>query len=895
MLPLPKPQRKSRRDAKGSNPLPGSSKRLKVSQMRHHPKALPLDTLPNITHQCDHLITNGTLQELITFLKGLSTHERKGLVPTVRAILGREFAWHGSDPTREKRQSRAYVAAFVCLGLNDVASHTFRDEIIDYDILSWYCPSWFSDYFDTFYAEENYSRMDYYKILYFMEKGDLDPAPALIATELAHTKPPVDTMPAITLKEHIWYLFRYECGVQSKNIKIQAHAFWMQAFKTLTEAGTIDRLRVLEEAFLTVSRNLNRAVTGFYFDLIATLEPADDELIRLQEAMLTVFAARHSKPINQVLTYIKRIYRDTRFDVTGFMAYLPQLLTTDIKSTVSATLHLIDALAKVCPESKPALMQYAVQTFSQSEPSLQMKTISLLKKHKMLETKHIMAEIEAGYDGLTMEVKEALDLPPIALEDMTVSPTARIREDNRLPDYETFEDLLFFLSRHVDNPDPLDFELFAAWLPKLGVMLTGQNVGKLKPLLMRAYTLYTNKPGNTVFAMLSLLLWFAKHLSERYAEVSDVVRKHEKYLAETRFEYRLPIDFENLPATPSISYLFQKRLQYTMEQIKRSDATMPVCTPTHAPCWIEAQTLIDRIQAFADIEAIPLYDFQIALNRVVIDEHRADMTALSGESAAIFHYFFSGEPLKLSHIKHPGYWVSAILRRRREEDGALFAQAFIRDDARLNILNPPRWLLTREISAYSNRIRFDERHFDIFVNPKKLMVQKKRTLLKIPFDSLYKHLDMGRFGAYPPLEECRALILTPAAPEHILSTLIDRNFKDGDGRIDTAVIVRNTFDTLTLLGEIWSDNDSEITYLYLSFTLLVQDKTLRTLAAELWIKAVSEGTMNAELLGQTLGRLEHGDYAPLKRFTDLIDAHMLNITSLHNRALEAVLAHHRHA
>lgn len=132
--------------------------------------------------------------------------------------------------------------------------------------------------------------------------------------------------------------------------------------------------------------------------------------------------------------------------------------------------------------------------------------------------------------------------------------------------------------------------------------------------------------------------------------------------------------------------------------------------------------------------------------------------------------------------------------------------------------------------------------------------------------------------------------MTPTAPEHILSTLIDRNFKDGDGRIDTAVIIRNTFDTLTLLGEIWSDSDSEITYLYLSFTLLVLDKTLRTLAAELWIKAVSEGTMNAELLGQTLGRLEHGDYAPLKRFTDLIHAYMLNITSLHNRALEAVLA-----
>ena len=63
-----------------------------------------------------------------------------------------------------------------------------------------------------------------------------------------------------------------------------------------------------------------------------------------------------------------------------------------------------------------------------------------------------------------------------------------------------------------------------------------------------------------------------------------------------------------------------------------------------------------------------------------------------------------------------------------------------------------------------------------------------------------------------------------------------------------------------------------------------------TLSSELWIKATSEGTMNHQLLGETLGKLEHNEYAPLKRFTDLIVANMLNISSLHNRGLETLLS-----
>jgi hypothetical protein len=48
--------------------------------------------------------------------------------------------------------------------------------------------------------------------------------------------------------------------------------------------------------------------------------------------------------------------------------------------------------------------------------------------------------------------------------------------------------------------------------------------------------------------------------------------------------------------------------------------------------------------------------------------------------------------------------------------------------------------------------------------------------------------------------------------------------------------------------------------------------------------------MNHQLLGETLGKLEHNEYAPLKRFTDLIVSNMLNLSNLHNEGLHTLLS-----
>ena len=71
--------------------------------------------------------------------------------------------------------------------------------------------------------------------------------------------------------------------------------------------------------------------------------------------------------------------------------------------------------------------------------------------------------------------------------------------------------------------------------------------------------------------------------------------------------------------------------------------------------------------------------------------------------------------------------------------------------------------------------------------------------------------------------------------------------------------------------------------------MLCSDKPSREVAAEIWIKANAENNMNNILLGRILGKMEHGNYAPLKRFTDLLIANCFNVSNEHNKNLLLLL------
>jgi hypothetical protein len=77
-------------------------------------------------------------------------------------------------------------------------------------------------------------------------------------------------------------------------------------------------------------------------------------------------------------------------------------------------------------------------------------------------------------------------------------------------------------------------------------------------------------------------------------------------------------------------------------------------------------------------------------------------------------------------------------------------------------------------------------------------------------------------------------------------------------------------------------------HLFLGTCLLAGDKTVRDYASHIWTERTPSEIDN-RLLGSTIGRIETHELLPLKRLTDLITDKMLNISPLHNRALQELI------
>ena len=98
-------------------------------------------------------------------------------------------------------------------------------------------------------------------------------------------------------------------------------------------------------------------------------------------------------------------------------------------------------------------------------------------------------------------------------------------------------------------------------------------------------------------------------------------------------------------------------------------------------------------------------------------------------------------------------------------------------------------------------------------------------------------------------------------------------------------LVVSTLEALLARSRPWGP----ATHLLVATCMMNQDKTTRALAAELWIRGVNEGTVDSEYIGWIVGQHEKVEFAPLKRFTDLLTDHLLRLSDQHTNALAHLL------
>lgn len=910
-------------------------------------------------------------QNIIPLLKTLSPEQKRELVPFLKKLketiyeryeIVEKTTWGNSLSFKPKHSEvkRDIVdkACYVCFNKADIKKAYFNvsnlsvsDAFIEH-IIPWYKPNWYSDLIN----EDIPWQLNYEKMMLLYKKEWLQPSPALIIARLPNAiiestwennknrsiyKPEVLLQHKETLEEHIWLLFEENSGINNyyrylhlENYK-GGNDVWIDTISNLTIEHKLERRKVLIATIYTATKGFNKNLSGWFFELLLKLNPDKEELLDLQDELFAALNSPHSKVINTVLKFFKLIATQKNFKHSTFIENASILLNSETKSIVNSTLMILDKIAKTHKEHKSAVAIKASEALINLDESIQLRAAKIIGTYGDTDNEDLLEEINLYSETIFHTSKEILNDYIVSTQDnedteaetieMDVEPL--LSENNKLPTYETLDDLIFFVSQSIDNNDVYHIDFLLSYLPKLNKLLTKHNVATLEPIFKRSFDLsmnfdFNSQIGQLEFQATCFINDFAELCMQKFPVELENFRKtkdekiqklNEDRYYNSHYKNRLK-DIEHQTISDYIYQIHRTLFIHSKSFIKKGVTLDLLSTPTHDPCWVDPKVLIERIRAYEAInEEFNLCDFQIAIGRLPLNETPKDIgklidTIKGDDIKTVLRYQYDKYDIQKDSLTRPELWLQSVLSKNSASDLTYFKERLanplqkemgtydwdckLRDHFYMDYDYATNKRVQKKMTRKELKlIDFDskKKEADSILSSIKSMFNKKNKTIEIP--SMYNYMFFKKEKYYTtiqPNDDVRFLFLSPNNPSMFLSQVIHNNLKESTFFDESSK--KNMVNILKGLYRIWYRIDfKESTYLFLATGLVCSDQVSRELAAEIWIKANSQENMKNEVLGNILGTLECGEYAPLKRFADLLSASLFNVSKRHNESLFVLL------
>lgn len=740
-----------------------------------------------------------------------------------------------------------------------------------------------------------------------------------------------------TLKEHIWLLFEEESTINNFYNYLHLENYrggndvWITTFCDLARNRHINRKTLLEKTIETSTKGFNKRLSGWFYDLLIKLNPTEDEVLALQDDFFSGLNSPDSKVVNTILKFFKSVAQHDKFKFKAFIENSTILLSSETKSVVNSTLMILDKIARVHPKSRISICKKAAEALIQTDEKIQTRAAKLIAKYGNTKNNELIEEIALYSAQVFYSAKDILKeyLTDVKTEDditdleSDTETESVLSENNRISSYESTDDLIYLVSQAIDNNDVHYIDLLLNYLPKLSLRLDETIVEKLEPFFKRAFDLSVNfdYESNTKIGFLE---WeasfyindFARIVFDRFPNALDNFKKYRKRkiekLKEDRFfrtRYKQNLRNIEQQSIPDYAYQVHHLLFIKSKKLIKQGLDLDLLsTPTHYPCWIDPKTLIERIIAFERTNLqMDLADFQIAIGRLPLNFISQGLEGQIEqinelELRDVFLYTLGFKKLENCTIKNPHLWLQSVLSSKQRDEIDYFSKK-VSNSLQMHTANYSwscsqhqysykeyDYLKRKMVTKTMNRKELWFKEFkksnkeseSLIENLKNVFSKKEKNI-----SSIYDHIHFKKqkyYTSIQPNDDVKFLYLTPNNPSAYLSHVIHNNLSWSTFYNESSK--KNMSNILKGLHNVWYRSDYfEATYLFLATGLLCSEKVARELAAEIWIKSNSENTIDNLLLGQILGRLESQEYAPLKRFTDLLASNLLNISKSHNYSL----------
>ena len=389
--------------------------------------------------------------------------------------------------------------------------------------------------------------------------------------------------------------------------------------------------------------------------LIEGCKPTTEELLPSQQTLFALLSSDKTSVVNFAIKLIKQIADEKSFDFQAFADNFALCFATPkIAKSQLIGLNILEKYYKKQAPTNPDYREQLAVLFTVPDAKLQEKVANLLTTYFNHEG---LPEVIAPYrDYLKGKAQDLLATlsPSENSENSENSQTARAARTSHTSHTAltltpvscplTPEKLLFLLGDCLRERTAATIDLFFEGLVQLQDQLPENFKEQLAPYIAQVNGMYY---FNVQLAALQLLL--AGWVEDRPLESPEEWKKMNTQVRRLNTTEEEPLKqayvLHNVwYLRDEIPYLLYK-VRATLSKLKSGNKLPFLSTPTHAPFYIDAETLADRLLAYQTAgKEVDLDDLVVACNRLLLStitpEAQEKVRLLSGQYAPALGYLF---------------------------------------------------------------------------------------------------------------------------------------------------------------------------------------------------------------------------------------------------------------
>jgi len=617
-----------------------------------------------------------------------------------------------------------------------------------------------------------------------------------------------------------------------------------------------------------------------YCCIIESCKPTAEELLPSQQTLFALLSSDKTSVINFAMKLIKQMADEKNFDFQAFADnFVLCFATPKIAKSQLIGLNILEKNYKQQPPTNPDYREQLAVLFTVPDMKLQEKVSSLLTAYFGGEG---LAKVVAPYqDYLKGKAQDLLQSLPSSnsSENSENSPTARAARTSQTayaactsqPQKTartltpilyplTPEKLLFLLGDCLRERTAATIDLFFEGLVQLQDQLPENFKEQLAPYIAQLNGMYY---FNVQLAALQLLL--AGWLEDRPLESPEDWKKMNTKVRRLNTTEEEPLKqayvLHNVwYLRDEIPYLLYK-VRATLGKLKSGSKLPFLSTPTHAPFYIDAETLANRLLAYQTAgKEVDLDDLVVACNRLLLStitpEAQEKVRSLSGKYAPALGYLFGLSDVVTPTEELLPLWTQITRLKHPNKVFTEFETTAAKDY--LSAVKP--FFLSYEIDSENKWFYLEKVYVDDYYN----------YTLASPFDSSvfdrlpYNYYNAGAYDRWDTDTLRYVISLNPQYVDVLLGKYTPLYVGDSDAETQ-----RNLREPLQLLLE-YDLPVHHSGWIFIGMALLHDKKETRDLAAEYILRSISHDEdlsylqhFIADILAQKL--------TPINRFVEFLD------------------------